>query len=131
LERSLLFWVCIRRLRFVYPQKQRARKPATKHQIRRQRRCPRRAKQGGRGGRRMGQCPCFGSAKAAEQERRAEAERLESQDARAKAAEAAQRRQEEFDKSAAGRAAKAQMKAMKESKTSNQGEPVLKWQMGS
>ncbi|KAF8783968.1 hypothetical protein HU200_000060 [Digitaria exilis] len=23
------------------------------------------------------------------------------------------------------------MKAMKESKTSNQGEPVLKWQMGS
>ncbi|RCV19060.1 hypothetical protein SETIT_3G353600v2 [Setaria italica] len=80
----------------------------------------------------MGQCPCFGSAQAAEQERRAEADRHESQDARAKAAEAAQRRQEEFDKSAAGRAAKAQMKAMKESKTtSNQGEPVLKWQMGS
>ncbi|CAL4892017.1 unnamed protein product [Urochloa decumbens] len=79
----------------------------------------------------MGQCPCFGSAQAAEQERRAEEDRLESQDARAKAAEAAQRRQEAFDKSAAGRAAKAQMKAMKESKTSNQGEPVLKWQMGS
>ncbi|TKW29039.1 hypothetical protein SEVIR_3G369200v4 [Setaria viridis] len=80
----------------------------------------------------MGQCPCFGSAQAAEQERRAEADRHESQDARAKAAEAAQRRHEEFDKSAAGRAAKAQMKAMKESKTtSNQGEPVLKWQMGS
>ncbi|EEC69361.1 hypothetical protein OsI_38482 [Oryza sativa Indica Group] len=36
-------------------------------------------------------------------------------------------RQEEFDRSAAGRAAKAQMKAMKEAKTSsNQGEPVLK-----
>jgi len=41
----------------------------------------------------MGQCPCFGgSAQAAEQERRAEADRHESQDARAKAAEAAQRR---------------------------------------
>jgi len=41
----------------------------------------------------MGQCPCFGgSAQAAEQERRAEADRRESQDARAKAAEAAQRR---------------------------------------
>ncbi|KAK3136596.1 hypothetical protein QOZ80_5BG0439120 [Eleusine coracana subsp. coracana] len=77
----------------------------------------------------MGQCPCFGSS---ERERAAaEADRLESQDARAKAAEAAQRRQEEYDKSAAGRAAKAQMKAMKESKTANQGEPVLKWQMGS
>jgi hypothetical protein len=36
-------------------------------------------------------------------------------------------RQQEYEKSAAGRAAKAQMKAMKESKTSNQGgEPVLK-----
>lgn len=36
-------------------------------------------------------------------------------------------RQEEYEKSAAGRAAKAQMKAMKESKTAgNQGEPVLK-----
>ncbi|AQK78661.1 hypothetical protein Zm00014a_044174 [Zea mays] len=80
----------------------------------------------------MGQCPCFGSAKAAEQERRAEADRRESQDARAKAAEAAQRRQQDYEKSAAGRAAKAQMKAMKESKASNQGgEPVLKWQMGS
>ncbi|KAJ1253859.1 hypothetical protein BS78_K168400 [Paspalum vaginatum] len=91
----------------------------------------------------MGQCPCFGSA---ERERLAEADRRESQDARAKAAEAAQRSfcsdpqnitrptwraTEEYDKSAAGRAAKAQMKAMKESKTSNQGEPVLKWQMGS
>nr|XP_034594748.1 mucin-19-like [Setaria viridis] len=39
--------------------------------------------------------------------------------------------QEEFDKSAAGRATIAQMKAMKESKTSNQGESVLKWQMVS
>uniref|UniRef100_A0A0E0MMV8 Uncharacterized protein n=1 Tax=Oryza punctata TaxID=4537 RepID=A0A0E0MMV8_ORYPU len=78
----------------------------------------------------MGQCACFGGG--AEQERRAEADRAESKEARAKAAEAAQRRQEEFDRSAAGRAAKAQMKAMKEAKTSsNQGEPVLKWQMGS
>ncbi|KAL6842184.1 hypothetical protein ACP4OV_028163 [Aristida adscensionis] len=79
----------------------------------------------------MGQCPCFGGAQAAERDRAAaEAGRREAQEARAKAAEAAQRRQAEFDKSAAGRAAKAQMKAMKESKTSNQGEPVLKWQMG-
>uniref|UniRef100_A0A0E0JAZ3 Uncharacterized protein n=1 Tax=Oryza nivara TaxID=4536 RepID=A0A0E0JAZ3_ORYNI len=74
----------------------------------------------------MGQCACFGGG-GAERERRAEAERAESKEARAKAAEAAQRRQEEFDRSAAGRAAKAQMKAMKEAKTSsNQGEPVLK-----
>ena len=41
----------------------------------------------------MGQCPCFGgSAQAAEQERRAEADRRESQDAHAKTAGAAQRR---------------------------------------
>ncbi|EEE53291.1 hypothetical protein OsJ_36250 [Oryza sativa Japonica Group] len=74
----------------------------------------------------MGQCACFGGG-GAERERRAEAELAESKEARAKAAEAAQRRQEEFDRSAAGRAAKAQMKAMKEAKTSsNQGEPVLK-----
>uniref|UniRef100_J3NDP8 Uncharacterized protein n=1 Tax=Oryza brachyantha TaxID=4533 RepID=J3NDP8_ORYBR len=40
--------------------------------------------------------------------------------------------QEEFDKSAAGRAAKAQMKAMKEAKaSSNQGEPVLKVSLSS
>uniref|UniRef100_A0A453K3I9 Uncharacterized protein n=1 Tax=Aegilops tauschii subsp. strangulata TaxID=200361 RepID=A0A453K3I9_AEGTS len=39
--------------------------------------------------------------------------------------------QQEYEKSAAGRAARAQIKAMKEAKTSsNQGEPVLKWQMG-
>lgn len=63
-------------------------KQASNHQIRRQRR----AKRGGAGRGRMGQCPCFGSAKAAEQERRAEADRQESQEARSKAAEAAQRR---------------------------------------
>ncbi|KAF0888259.1 hypothetical protein E2562_013707 [Oryza meyeriana var. granulata] len=39
----------------------------------------------------MGQCACFGGA---EQERRAEADRAESQEARAKAAEAAQRSSE-------------------------------------
>ncbi|XP_072973077.1 uncharacterized protein [Typha angustifolia] len=71
-------------------------------------------------------CSCFGPSKA---ERR-EADRLESQEARAKAAEAAQRRQEEYEKSAAGRAARKQMVAAKQSNVSDKGEPVLKWQMG-
>ncbi|CAL9752054.1 unnamed protein product, partial [Musa acuminata subsp. burmannicoides] len=100
----------------------------------------------------MAFCSCFGPSKA---ERR-EADRAESEEARAKAAEAAQRRQllylnlphlppsfsrsklrrqmvlvnrrqEQFDKSAAGRAAKAQMAALaKQSSVSNKGEPVLK-----
>jgi hypothetical protein len=39
----------------------------------------------------MGQCACFGAAQAAK-EQRAEADRLEAQDARARAAEAAQKR---------------------------------------
>ncbi|XP_042394234.1 uncharacterized protein LOC121985052 isoform X1 [Zingiber officinale] len=87
------------------------------------------------GGATMALCSCFGPSKA---ERRA-ADLAESQDARAKAAEAAQRRsnmevnrrQEQFDKSAAGRAAKAQMAAAaKQSSESSKGEPVLKWQMG-
>ncbi|THU65963.1 hypothetical protein C4D60_Mb05t09190 [Musa balbisiana] len=96
----------------------------------------------------MAFCSCFGPSKA---ERR-EADRAESEEARAKATEAAQRRQllylnlpplppsfsrsklrrqtvlqEQFDKSAAGRAAKAQMAALaKQSSVSNKGEPVLK-----
>ncbi|KAL3571478.1 hypothetical protein D5086_025382 [Populus alba] len=58
---------------------------------------------------------------------RREEERLASAEARAKAAEAAQKRQEQFEKSAAGRAAKAQLQGMaKQSANSNQGEPVLK-----
>ncbi|KAF5740612.1 hypothetical protein HS088_TW11G00688 [Tripterygium wilfordii] len=56
-----------------------------------------------------------------------EEERLASAEARAKAAEAAQRRQEQFEKSAAGRAAKAQIQAnAKKSANSDKGEPVLK-----
>uniref|UniRef100_A0A0D3HUX9 Uncharacterized protein n=1 Tax=Oryza barthii TaxID=65489 RepID=A0A0D3HUX9_9ORYZ len=68
----------------------------------------------------MGQCACLGGGRT----RRVEGGARQGR--RGRAAE------EEFDRSAAGRAAKAQMKAMKEAKTSsNQGEPVLKWQMGS
>ncbi|KAG5251192.1 small VCP/p97-interacting protein [Salix suchowensis] len=38
--------------------------------------------------------------------------------------------QEQFEKSAAGRAARAQLQGMaKQSANSNKGEPVLKWQM--
>ncbi|KAF3944636.1 hypothetical protein ACB098_10G155600 [Castanea mollissima] len=63
-------------------------------------------------------------------QQRKEAERLASEEARAKAAQAAQKRQEQFEKSAAGRAARAQMQGMaKQSANSNKGEPVLKWQM--
>ncbi|KAA8528455.1 hypothetical protein F0562_035810 [Nyssa sinensis] len=62
---------------------------------------------------------------------RKEEERLASQEARAKAAEAAERRQEQFEQSAAGRAARAQISAAaKQSANSNKGEPALKWQMG-
>ncbi|KAJ8762603.1 hypothetical protein K2173_008042 [Erythroxylum novogranatense] len=62
---------------------------------------------------------------------RREEEKLASIEARAKAAEAAQKRQEDFEKSAAGRAARAQLQGMaKQSANANQGEPVLKWQMG-
>ncbi|KAI3972757.1 hypothetical protein MKX01_019415 [Papaver californicum] len=76
----------------------------------------------------MGFCfSCFGG----ETEESREEDRLASEEARSKAAEAAQKRQEQFEKSAAGRAAKAQMTAMaKQSAASKTGEPVLKWQMG-
>ncbi|KAJ0961428.1 hypothetical protein J5N97_010401 [Dioscorea zingiberensis] len=75
----------------------------------------------------MALCSCFGPSKA----ERKEAERFESEDARARAAEAAQKRQEQFEKSAVGRAARAQMvAASKQSNATNAGEPVLKWQMG-
>uniref|UniRef100_A0A7N0R9X1 Small VCP/p97-interacting protein n=1 Tax=Kalanchoe fedtschenkoi TaxID=63787 RepID=A0A7N0R9X1_KALFE len=55
----------------------------------------------------MGCFDCFDGGAAREQ--RLEEERLASEQARAKAAEAAQKRQEQFEKSAAGRAAKAQI----------------------
>ncbi|XP_064936904.1 uncharacterized protein LOC103995800 isoform X2 [Musa acuminata AAA Group] len=45
---------------------------------------------------------------------------------RGRAAEAAQKRQEQFDKSAAGRAARAQIAATKKSIEPSKGEPVLK-----
>ncbi|CAL9768695.1 unnamed protein product [Musa acuminata subsp. burmannicoides] len=38
--------------------------------------------------------------------------------------------QEQFDKSAAGKAARAQIAATKKSSEPSKGEPVLKWQMG-
>ncbi|KAL8154052.1 hypothetical protein V2J09_011812 [Rumex salicifolius] len=71
-------------------------------------------------------CSCFdGDAK----QQRREEEQLASQEARAKAAEAAERRQQEFDKSAAGRAARAQMAAIaKQSTHASKGEPALKGQ---
>ncbi|KAE8652065.1 hypothetical protein Csa_018778 [Cucumis sativus] len=73
----------------------------------------------------MGQCvSCLD---VGQKQQRKEEERLASVEARAKAAEAAQRRQEEFEKSAAGRAARAQLAAnAKQSATANKGEPVLK-----
>ncbi|XP_078155201.1 uncharacterized protein LOC144551199 [Carex rostrata] len=74
----------------------------------------------------MGNCSCFGPSKA----ERTEADRVESKDAREKAAAAAQSRQEQFEKSAAGRAARAQMEAAKKPQFQSSGEPVLKWQMG-
>ncbi|PKU81099.1 hypothetical protein MA16_Dca026602 [Dendrobium catenatum] len=87
----------------------------------------------------MALCSCFGSSKA-----QREADRLESEDARAKAAEAARIsrflgdfdvqlmgalancRQEKFEKSAAGRAVRAQIAAAKQSNSPSKGEPVLK-----
>ncbi|CAL0322506.1 unnamed protein product [Lupinus luteus] len=73
-------------------------------------------------------CSCFtGGTKRMTKEE----ERLASEEARQRAAEAAQKRQEQFDKSAAGRAARAQLQGMaKQAANSNKGEPVLKWQMG-
>nr|GMD89170.1 Histone H4 transcription factor [Ipomoea batatas] len=73
----------------------------------------------------MGCFDCFdGGAKKVQ---RKEAERLASEEARARAAEAAQKRQEQFEQSAAGRAARAQMESMaKQSANPNKGEPVLK-----
>ncbi|KAI3889430.1 hypothetical protein MKW98_012314 [Papaver atlanticum] len=77
----------------------------------------------------MGFCfSCFGGG---ETEKSREEDRLASEEARSRAAEAAHKRQEDFEKSAAGRAAKAQMTAMaKQSAAPKTGEPVLKWQMG-
>ncbi|GLT77376.1 hypothetical protein SLA2020_489700 [Shorea laevis] len=76
----------------------------------------------------MGCFSCFDGGK---KEERREQERLASAEVRAKAAEAAQKRQEQFEKSAAGRAARAQLEGTaKQSANTNKGEPVLKWQMG-
>ncbi|KAJ6675939.1 TRANSMEMBRANE PROTEIN [Salix viminalis] len=73
---------------------------------------------------------CFACFDGGSKEKRREEERLASAEARAKSAEAAQKRQEQFEKSAAGRAARAQLQGMaKQSANSNKGEPVLKWQM--
>ncbi|KAK9129694.1 hypothetical protein Sjap_010181 [Stephania japonica] len=75
----------------------------------------------------MGLMCCFNGGATAKQERRRQQDELESQDARARAAQAAQQRQEQFDKSAAGRAAKAQLaKAGKKEEGTKNGEPVLK-----
>ncbi|XP_061966877.1 uncharacterized protein LOC133690650 [Populus nigra] len=73
---------------------------------------------------------CFACFDGGRKQQRKEEERLASAEARAKAAESAQKRQEQFEKSAAGRAACAQLQGMaKQSANSNKGEPVLKWQM--
>ncbi|KAB5526595.1 hypothetical protein DKX38_020442 [Salix brachista] len=70
---------------------------------------------------------CFACFDGGSKEQRREEERLASAEARAKSAEAAQKRQEQFEKSAAGRAARAQLQGMaKQSANSNKGEPVLK-----
>uniref|UniRef100_A0A6N2MJ57 Small VCP/p97-interacting protein n=1 Tax=Salix viminalis TaxID=40686 RepID=A0A6N2MJ57_SALVM len=70
---------------------------------------------------------CFACFDGGSKEKRREEERLASAEARAKSAEAAQKRQEQFEKSAAGRAARAQLQGMaKQSANSNKGEPVLK-----
>ncbi|KAG6786452.1 hypothetical protein POTOM_008054 [Populus tomentosa] len=70
---------------------------------------------------------CFACFDGGSKQQRREEERLASAEARAKAAEAAQKRQEQFEKSAAGRAACAQLQGMaKQSANSNKGEPVLK-----
>ncbi|GLJ27588.1 hypothetical protein SUGI_0541160 [Cryptomeria japonica] len=76
----------------------------------------------------MGCCAsCFGGQTPEEIER----EKLASEEVRQNAAKAAQQRQEQFEKSAAGRAARAQIAMQaKQSANSNTGEPVLKWQMG-
>ncbi|KAF7137240.1 hypothetical protein RHSIM_Rhsim07G0219800 [Rhododendron simsii] len=91
----------------------------------------------------MGCFACFDGGK--KQQRRKEEEQKASLEARSKAAEAAQKRQslslsnifiyidmqQEFDQSAAGKAARAQIAAAaKQSANPNRGEPVLKWQMG-
>ncbi|KAH7567530.1 hypothetical protein JRO89_XS07G0087300 [Xanthoceras sorbifolium] len=69
-------------------------------------------------------------AESANKQQRKEQERLASAEARARAAEAAQKRQEQFEKSAAGKAARAQMQGMaKQSANSNKGEPVLKFDL--
>ncbi|XP_057990171.1 uncharacterized protein LOC110642047 isoform X1 [Hevea brasiliensis] len=74
----------------------------------------------------MGLClSCFDCSDGGSERRKQE--ELASAEARTKAAEAAQKRQEEFEKSAAGRAARAQLQGMaKQSANSNKGEPVLK-----
>ncbi|KAG2698970.1 hypothetical protein I3843_07G171800 [Carya illinoinensis] len=74
---------------------------------------------------------CFACFDGGNKQRRREEERVASEEARAKAAEAAQKRQEQFEKSAAGKAARAQLQGMaKQSANSNKGEPALKWQIG-
>ncbi|KAF9668473.1 hypothetical protein SADUNF_Sadunf14G0007200 [Salix dunnii] len=70
---------------------------------------------------------CFACFDGGSKKQRREEGRLASAEARAKSAEAAQKRQEQFEKSAAGRAARAQLQGMaKQSANSNKGEPVLK-----
>ncbi|KAL3655237.1 hypothetical protein CASFOL_001023 [Castilleja foliolosa] len=74
---------------------------------------------------------CFACFDGGSKQRRREEDRLASEQARAKAAEAAQKRQDQFEQSAAGRAAKAQLAAIaKQNTNTNKGEPVLKWQVG-
>ncbi|TXG52536.1 hypothetical protein EZV62_021705 [Acer yangbiense] len=73
---------------------------------------------------------CFACFDGGNKQQRKEQEKLASAEARAKAADAAQKRQEQFENSAAGRAARAQMQGMaKQSANTNKGEAVLKWQM--
>nr|KJB14646.1 hypothetical protein B456_002G135600 [Gossypium raimondii]KJB14647.1 hypothetical protein B456_002G135600 [Gossypium raimondii]KJB14649.1 hypothetical protein B456_002G135600 [Gossypium raimondii] len=70
---------------------------------------------------------CFACFDGGNREQRKEQDRLASAEARAKAAEAAQRRQEQFEKSAAGRAARAQLQAAaKQSTNSNKVADGLK-----
>ncbi|KAJ7976839.1 Histone H4 transcription factor [Quillaja saponaria] len=70
---------------------------------------------------------CFGCFGGDNNHMTKEEQRLASEEARARAAEAAQKRQEEYENSAAGRAARAQIQGMqKQSANSNKGESALK-----
>ncbi|KMZ70917.1 hypothetical protein ZOSMA_18G00040 [Zostera marina] len=77
----------------------------------------------------MGGClSCFGFGQS---EKQREEDRIQSEEARRHAAAAAEARRTDYERSAAGRAAKAQLAGIKKSEASaNRGEPVLKWQMG-